>query len=193
MAKKTIDKDTKDTKAKKVDVADPVSEQKEDKIVNPEKDLEEKKDVSEVVTPENTSENPEKVEAEQESLNAEEKPAQPLNETVVMNGDPAVQTPLNEVVTPETTEEKVNEEFSGQVDGPIVEGDLSEVIDHTVVRIDPSQFAHSSRSSKPATSYDAAAPTAFYVEDDTTPSYNAQCPPKPKTEREGAYIAQRPY
>ena len=175
MAKKTIDKDTKVTTAKTVEETPVVSEQKEENVVNLEKvdDTEDKKDVSEVIAPENISENVEKVDAPEnaEPLDKPEAPAEMLNESV--SDDKKDDEYKDE-------ESKDDEEKAGYtVDTPAI----SELID-------PESAGMSS-----ITPTYVACPHIkdAYVASDATPTYTAQCPPKPATEKPDAYVAQRPY
>ena len=175
MAKKTIDKNTKVTTTKPVEDTPVVSEQKEENVVNLEKidDTEDKKDVSEVIAPENISENVEKVDAPEnaEPLDKPEAPAEMLNESV--SDDKKDDEEKDE-------ESKDDEEKAGYtVDTPAI----SELIDPEsagMSSITPTYVAcHQIKDA--------------YVASDATPTYTAQCPPKPATEKPNAYVAQRPY
>ena len=175
MAKKTIDKDTKVTTAKTVEETPVVSEQKEENVVNLENvdDAEDKKDVSEVIAPENISENVEKVDAPEnaEPLDKPEAPAEMLNESV--SDDKKDDEEKDE-------ESKDDEEKAGYtVDTPAI----SELID-----------PESAGMSSITPTYVACPPIKdAYVAQEETPTYTAQCPPKPATEKPDAYVAQRPY
>ena len=192
MARKQSEKEEKAT-AKKTVVENAVSEKEE--IVNIEKQDENQNDVSEVVKNDNAElDNVEKVENEAESLND----VVPEQETLNEKSDTAtVQQSLNEVVSDKPEQEKkLNEEFSGQVDGPIVEGDLSD----NGASFDVPSFSQPTLSGffeAPASrvkSFVASLPAeATYEPDGSVPVYTAQCPPKPVEENKAAYVAQRPY
>ena len=173
MAKKTTDKDTKVTTTKTVEVAPTVSEQKEENVVNLEKadDTEDKKDVSEVIVPENISENVDKTDVLEnvEPLDKPEAPAEMLNESV-----------SDDKKDDEDKDEASKDDEVGQsVDTPAI----SELLD-------PESEGMSSITPK----YVACPPIKdAYVASDTTLTYTAQRPPKPATEKPGAYVAQRPY
>ena len=175
MAKKTINKDTKVTTAKTVEETPVVSEQKEENVVNLEKvdDTEDKKDVSEVIVPENISDNVEKVDVLEnaELLEKPEAPAEMLNES--LSDDKKDDEDKDE-------EPKDDDEKAGYtVDTPAI----SELID-------PEYAGMSSITP----TYVACPPIKdAYVEPEATPTYTAQCPPKPETEKPDAYVAQRPY
>ena len=175
MAKKTINKDTKVTTAKTVEETPVVSEKKEENVVNLEKvdDTEDKKDVSEVIVPENISDNVEKVDVLEnaELLEKPEAPTETLNESVSDdNKDDEEKDWL-----PKDDEEK--EEYT--VDTQVI----SELID-----------PESAGMSSITPTYVACPPIKdAYVESDATPTYTAQCPPKPETEKQDSYVAQRPY
>lgn len=175
MAKKTIDKDTKVTTTKTVEDASVVSEQKEDNVVNLENvdDAEDKKDVSEVIAPENISENVEKVDEPENSepLDKPEAPAEMLNESA--SDDKKDEEDKDE-------DSKDDEEKAGYtVDTPAI----SELID-----------PESAGMSSITPTYVACPPIKdTYVAQEVTPTYTAQCPPKPATEKQDAYVAQRPY
>ena len=175
MAKKTIDKDTKVTTTKTVEDTPVVSEQKEENVVNLEKvdDTEDKKDVSEVIATENISENVDKADAQEnaEQLDKPEAPAEMLNESV--SDDKKDDEEKDE-------ESKDDEEKAGYtVDTPAI----SELID-----------PESAGMSSITPTYVACPPIKdAYVASEATPTYTAQCPPKPATEKPDAYVAQRPY
>ena len=175
MAKKTINKDTKVTTAKTVEETPVVSEKKEENVVNLEKvdDTEDKKDVSEVIVPDNISENVDKTDEPDnvEQLEKPEAPKEMLNESVSDdNKDDEEKDWL-----PKDDEEKAGY----TVDTPAI----SELID-------PEYAGMSSITP----TYVACPPIKdSYVEPEATPTYTAQCPPKPATEKPDAYVAQRPY
>ena len=175
MAKKTINKDTKVTTAKTAEETPVVSEKKEENVVNLEKvdDTEDKKDVSEVIVPENISDNVEKVDVLEnaELLEKPEAPTETLNESVSDdNKDEEDKDWL-----PKDDEEKEEYTIDNQV--------ISELID-----------PESAGMSSITPTYVACPPiNDAYVESDATPTYTAQCPPKPETEKQDAYVAQRPY
>ena len=175
MAKKTIDKDTKVTTAKTVEETPVVSEQKEENVVNLEKvdDTEDKKDVSEVIVPENISDNVDKVDLLEnaELLEKPEAPTETLNESVSDdNKDDEEKDWL-----PKDDKEKAEYTVDTQV--------ISELID-----------PESAGMSSITPTYVACPPIKdAYVAPETTPTYTAQCPPKPVTEKPDAYVAQRPY
>ena len=175
MAKKTINKDTKVTTAKTVEETPVVSEKKEENVVNLEKvdDTEDKKDVSEVIVPENISDNVEKVDVLEnaELLEKPEAPTETLNESVSDdNKDDEEKDWL-----PKDDEEKEEYTIDNQV--------ISELID-----------PESAGMSSITPTYVACPPIKdAYVESDATPTYTAQCPPKPETEKQDSYVAQRPY
>ena len=175
MAKKTIDKDTKVTTTKTVEDTPVVSEQKEENVVNLEQvdDTEDKKDVSEVIATENISENVDKADAQEnaEQLDKPEAPAEMLNESV--SDDKKDDEEKDE-------ESKDDEEKAGYtVDTPAI----SELID-----------PESAGMSSITPTYVACPPIKdAYVASEATPTYTAQCPPKPATEKPDAYVAQRPY
>ena len=175
MAKKTINKDTKVTTAKTVEDTPVVSEKKEENVVNLEKvdDTEDKKDVSEVIVPDNISENVDKTDEPDnvEQLEKPEAPKEMLNESVSDdNKDDEEKDWL-----PKDDEE--NEEYT--VDTQVI----SELID-----------PESAGMSSITPTYVACPPIKdAYVASDATPTYTAQCPPKPTTEKPDAYVAQRPY
>ena len=175
MAKKTINKDTKVTTAKTVEETPVVSEKKEENVVNLEKvdDTEDKKDVSEVIVPENISENVEKVDVLENAdlLEKPEAPKEMLNESVSDdNKDDEEKDWL-----PKDEEEKAEYTVDTQV--------ISELID-----------PESAGMSSITPTYVACPPiNDAYVESDATPTYTAQCPPKPETEKQDSYVAQRPY
>ena len=175
MAKKTINKDTKVTTAKTVEETPVVSEKKEENVVNLEKvdDTEDKKDVSEVIVPENISENVDKTDAPEnvEPLEKPEAPAEILNESVSDdNKDDEEKDWL-----PKDDKEKAEYTVDTQV--------ISELID-----------PESAGMSSITPTYVACPPIKdAYVAQDATPTYTAQCPPKPETEKPDAYVAQRPY
>ena len=166
---------TKATTTKTVEGTPVVSEQKEDNVVNIEKvvDIDDKKDVSEVIVPENISENVDKTDAPEnvEPLEKPEAPAEMLNESV---SDDKKDDEEND------EESKDDEEKAGYtVDTPAI----SELID-----------PESAGMSSIAPTYVACPPIKdAYVASDATPTYTAQCPPKPATEKPDAYVAQRPY
>ena len=173
MAKKAIDKHTKVTTTKPVEDTPVVSEQKEENVVNLEKidDTEDKKDVSEVIAPENISENVEKADVPEsaEPLDKPEAPAEMLNESV-----------SNDKKDDEDKDEGSKDDEAGyNVDTPAI----SELIDPEsagMSSITPTYVAcHQIKDA--------------YVASDATPTYTAQCPPKPETEKTDAYVAQRPY
>ena len=175
MAKKTINKDTKVTTAKTVEETPVVSEQKEENVVNLEKvdDTEDKKDVSEVIVPENISDNVEKVDVLEnaELLEKPEAPTETLNESVSDdNKDDEEKDWL-----PKDDKEKAEYTVDTQV--------ISELID-----------PESAGMSSITPTYVACPPIKdAYVASDVTPTYTAQCPPKPETEKQDSYVAQRPY
>lgn len=173
MAKKTIDKDTKVTTTKTVEGTPVVSEQKEENVVNLEKvvDTDDKKDVSEVIVPENISENVDKTDAPEnvEPLEKPEAPAEMLNESV--SDDKKDDEDKDEV--------SKDDEEGYDVDTPTI----SELID-----------PESAGMSSITPTYVACPPIKdAYVAQEATPTYTAQCPPKPVTEKPDAYVAQRPY
>ena len=175
MAKKTINKDTKVTTTKTVEETPVVSEKKEENVVNLEKvdDTEDKKDVSEVIVPENISENVEKVDVLENAdlLEKPEAPTEMLNESVSDdNKDDEEKDWL-----PKDDEEKEEYTIDNQV--------ISELID-----------PESAGMSSITPTYVACPPiNDAYVAQEATPTYTAQCPPKPATEKPDAYVAQRPY
>ena len=175
MAKKTINKDTKVTTAKTVEETHVVSEKKEENVVNLEKvdDTEDKKDVSEVIVPENISDNVEKVDVLEnaELLEKPEAPTETLNESVSDdNKDDEEKDWL-----PKDDEEKAEYTVDTQV--------ISELID-----------PESAGMSSITPTYVACPPIKdAYVAQEAMPTYTAQCPPKPATEKPDAYVAQRPY
>lgn len=175
MAKKTINKDTKVTTAKTVEETHVVSEKKEENVVNLEKvdDTEDKKDVSEVIVPDNISENVDKTDEPDnvEQLEKPEAPKEMLNESVSDdNKDDEEKDWL-----PKDDEEKEEYTIDNQV--------ISELID-----------PESAGMSSITPTYVVCPPIKdAYVESDATPTYTAQCPPKPETEKQDAYVAQRPY
>ena len=175
MAKKTINKDTKVTTAKTVEETPFVSEKKEENVVNLEKvdDTEDKKDVSEVIVPDNISENVDKTDEPDnvEQLEKPEAPKEMLNESVSDdNKDDEEKDWL-----PKDDEEKEEYTIDNQV--------ISELID-----------PESAGMSSITPTYVACPPIKdAYVASDATPTYTAQCPPKPATEKLDAYVAQRPY
>lgn len=175
MAKKTINKDTKVTTAKTVEETPVVSEKKEENVVNLEKvdDTEDKKDVSEVIVPENISDNVEKVDVLEnaELLEKPEAPTETLNESVSDdNKDDEEKDWL-----PKDDKEKAEYTVDTQV--------ISELID-----------PESAGMSSITPTYVACPPIKdAYVASDVTPTYTAQCPPKPETEKQDSYVAQRPY
>ena len=175
MAKKTINKDTKVTTTKTVEETPVVSEKKEENVVNLEKvdDTEDKKDVSEVIVPENISENVEKVDVLENAdlLEKPEAPTEMLNESVSDdNKDDEEKDWL-----PKDDEEKEEYTIDNQV--------ISELID-----------PESAGMSSITPTYVACPPIKdAYVASDVTPTYTAQCPPKPETEKQDSYVAQRPY
>ena len=175
MAKKTIDKDTKVTTAKTVEETPVVSEKKEENVVNLEKvdDTEDKKDVSEVIVPENISDNVEKVDVLEnaELLEKPEAPTETLNESVSDdNKDDEEKDWL-----PKDDKEKAEYTVDTQV--------ISELID-----------PESAGMSSITPTYVTCPPiNDAYVASDVTPTYTAQCPPKPETEKQDSYVAQRPY
>ena len=175
MAKKTINKDTKVTTAKTVEETPVVSEKKEENVVNLEKvdDTEDKKDVSEVIVPENISDNVEKVDVLEnaELLEKPEAPTETLNESVSDdNKDDEEKDWL-----PKDDKEKAEYTVDTQV--------ISELID-----------PESAGMSSITPTYVTCPPiNDAYVASDVTPTYTAQCPPKPATEKPDAYVAQRPY
>ena len=173
MAKKTINKDTKVTTAKTVEETPVVSEKKEENAVNLEKvvDTDDKKDVSEVIVPENISENVEKVDVLENAdlLEKPEAPTEMLNESV--SDDKKDDEDKDEV--------SKDDEEGYDVDTPTI----SELID-----------PESAGMSSITPTYVACPPiNDAYVESDVTPTYTAQCPPKPETEKQDSYVAQRPY
>ena len=173
MAKKTIDKDTKVTTTKTVEGTPVVSDQKEENVVNLEKvvDIDDKKDVSEVIVPENISENVDKTDAPEnvKQLEKPELPTEMLNESV--SDDKKDDEDKDEV--------SKDEEAGYDVDTP----SISELID-----------PESAGMSSITPTYVACPPIKdAYVASDATPTYTAQCPPKPTTEKPDAYVAQRPY
>ena len=170
MAKKTIDKDTKVTTTKTVEETPVVSEQKEENVVNLENvdDTEGKKDVSEVIVPENISDNVEKVDVLEnaELLEKPEAPTEMLNESV-----------SDDKKDEEDKDDEEKAEYT--VDAPAI----SELID-----------PESAGMSSITPTYVTCPPSNdAYVASDATPTYTAQCPPKPATEKPDAYVAQRPY
>ena len=175
MAKKTIDKDTKVTTTKTVEGTPVVSEQKEENVVNLEKvvDTDDKKDVSEVIVPENISDNVEKVDVLEnaELLEKPEAPTETLNESVSDdNKDDEEKDWL-----PKDDKEKAEYTVDTQV--------ISELID-----------PESAGMSSITPTYVTCPPiNDAYVASDVTPTYTAQCPPKPETEKQDSYVAQRPY
>ena len=175
MAKKTINKDTKVTTAKTVEETPVVSEKKEENVVNLEKvdDTEDKKDVSEVIVPENISDNVEKVDVLEnaELLEKPEAPTETLNESVSDdNKDDEEKDWL-----PKDDKEKAEYTVDTQV--------ISELID-----------PESAGMSSITPTYVTCPPiNDAYVASDVTPTYTAQCPPKPETEKQDSYVAQRPY
>ena len=173
MAKKTIDKDTKVTTTKTVEGTPVVSEQKEENVVNLEKvvDTDDKKDVSEVIAPENISENVDKTDVPEnvEPLEKPEAPAEMLNESV--SDDKKDDEDKDEV--------SKDDEAGYDADTP----SISELID-----------PESAGMSSITPTYVACPPIKdAYVVQEATPTYTAQCPPKPVTEKPDAYVAQRPY
>ena len=192
MARKQSEKEEKST-AKKTVVENAVSEKEE--IVNIEKQDENQNDVSEVVKNDNAElDNVEKDENEAESLNDVDPEQEMLNET---SETEAVQHTLNEVVSDEPEQEKkLNEDFSGQVDGPIVEGDLSD----NGASFDVPSLSQPTLSGffeapvSSVKSFVASLPAeATYEPDDSVPVYTAQCPPKPVEEKKASYVAQKPF
>ena len=175
MAKKTINKDTKVTTAKTVEETPVVSEKKEENVVNLEKvdDTEDKKDVSEVIVPENISDNVEKVDVLEnaELLEKPEAPIETLNESVSDdNKDDEEKDWL-----PKDDKEKAEYTVDTQV--------ISELID-----------PESACMTSITPTYVTCPPiNDAYVASDVTPTYTAQCPPKPETEKQDSYLAQRPY
>ena len=175
MAKKTINKDTKVTTAKTVEEAPVVSEQKEENVVNLENvdDTEGKKDVSEVIVPENISENVDKTDVPEnvEQLEKPEAPTEMLNESV--SDDKKDEEDKDD----ESKDDEEKAEYT--VDTPAI----SELID-----------PESAGMSSITPTYVACPPIKdAYVASDAKPTYTAQCPPKPATEKPDAYVAQRPY
>ena len=175
MAKKTINKDTKVTTAKTVEETPVVSEKKEENVVNLEKvdDTEDKKDVSEVIVPENISDNVEKVDVLEnaELLEKPEAPTETLNESVSDdNKDDEEKDWL-----PKDDKEKAEYTVDTQVISELIDPDSAGMssITPTYVTCPPINDA--------------------YVASDAAPTYTAQCPPKPETEKQDAYVAQRPY
>lgn len=173
MAKKTIDKNTKVNTTKTVEDTPVVSEQKEENVVNLEKinDTEDKKDVSEVIVPENISENVDKTDTSEnvEQLDKPEAPEEMLNESV---SDDKKNDEDND-------KGSKDDEVGYNVDTPAI----SELIDPEsagMSSITPTYVAR--HQIKDA-----------YVASDVTPTYTAQCPPKPEMEKTDAYVAQRPY
>lgn len=166
MARKQSEKEEKST-AKKTVVENAVSEKEE--IVNIEKQDENQNDVSEVVKNDN---------AELDNVEKDENEAESLND-----------------VDPEQ-EKKLNEDFSGQVDGPIVEGDLSD----NGASFDVPSLSQPTLSGffeapvSSVKSFVASLPAeATYKPDDSVPVYTAQCPPKPVEEKKVSYFAQKPF
>ena len=175
MAKKTIDKDTKVTAAKTVEDTSVASEQKEENVVNLEKadDTEDKNDVSEVIVPENISENVDKTDAPEnvEQLEKPEAPKEMLNESV--SDDKKDEEDKDD----ESKDDEEKAEYT--VDAPAI----SELID-----------PESAGMSSITPTYVTCPPiNDAYVASDVTPTYTAQCPPKPETEKQDSYVAQRPY
>jgi hypothetical protein len=172
MAKKTIDKNTKVTTTKTIEDTPVVSEQKEENVVNLEKidDTEDKKDVSEVIVPENISENVDKTDTPEnvEQLDKPEAPAEMLNESV-----------SNDNKDDNKDDEDKDDEAGYNVDTPAI----SELID-------PESAGMSSITPTYAACHQIK---DAYVAPEATPTYTAQCPPKPETEKTDAYVAQRPY
>ena len=117
-----------------------------------------------------------------------------LNET---SETESVQHALNEVVSDEPEQEKkLNEDFSGQVDGSIVEGDLSD----NGASFDVPSLSQPTLSGffeapvSSVKSFVASLPAeATYKPDDSVPVYTAQCPPKPVEEKKVSYVAQKPF
>ena len=177
MAKKTIDKHTKVTTTKPVEDTPVVSEQKEENVVNLEKidDTEDKKDVSEVIAPENISENVEKADVPEnaEPLDKPEAPAEMLNESI--SNDKKDDNKDDE----DKDDDSKDDEAGYNVDTPAI----SELID-------PESAGMSSITPTYAACHQIK---DAYVASDATPTYTAQCPPKPETEKTDAYVAQRPY
>ena len=175
MAKKTINKDTKATTAKTVEETPVVSEKKEENVVNLEKvdDTEDKKDVSEVIVPENISENVDKTDVPEnvEQLETPEAPTEMLNESVSDNKKD------EEDKDDRSKDDEEKAEYTGV--SPVI----SELID-----------PESAGMSSITPTYVACPPIKdAHVASDVTPTYTAQCPPKPETEKQDSYVAQRPY
>ena len=185
MAKKTINKDTKVTTAKTVEETPVVSEKKEENVVNLEKvdDTEDKKDVSEVIVPDNISENVDKTDEPDnvEQLEKPEAPKEMLNESVSDDNkddeekDWLPKDDEEKDEKPKDDDEKAEYTVDTQV--------ISELID-----------PESAGMSSITPTYVTCPPiNDAYVESDVTPTYTAQCPPKPETEKQDSYVAQRPY
>jgi len=176
MAKKTTDKDTKVITTKTVEETPAVSEQKEENVVNLEKvdDTDDKNDVSEVIATENISENVEKEDTPEnaEPLDKPETPTEMLNES-------ASDDKKDDEEKDEESKDDEEDKTEYTVDTPAISES-----------IDPESAGMSSIT--PA--YVACPPIKdAYVASDDTPTYTAQCPPKPATEKPDAYVAQKPY
>lgn len=153
----------------------------------------------------------------EQNNNTADNDLQPLTPTPLINV--SVDDQINEDEDPVEDPQQLNEELQVEREigyqnggaGQIVDGDLSgqgleqmpgltlnnpnvEKLDSFQKDIEPVYFDMPDNPyQKKVVKYNATSANDCRVYNDATPDYMAQCPPKEKTEKPGAYVAQKPY